>query len=106
MQILFDQGTPAPLRAFLSGHDVVTAFECGWSSLTNGDLLSAAESKAFDVLITTDRNLKYQQNFTGRNIAILVLSSTNWPRIRPQVARVRDALASLEAGGFIEVEIL
>ena len=67
----------------------MTAFECGWSSLTNGDLLSAAESKAFDVLITTDRNLKYQQNFTGRNIAILVLSSTNWPRIRPQVARVR-----------------
>lgn len=105
MRLLFDQGTPAPLRAFLQGHEVVTAYERGWSAEKYGDLLAAAQLAGFDLLITTDRNLRYQQNLHGRKIAILVLSSTNWPRIRPQVARVRDALALIEVGGFMEVEV-
>ena len=76
MRILFDQGTPAPLRLALVDHDVVTAFELGWSRLGNGELLEAAE-RQFDVLVTTDRNLRYQQSVTGRSLSILVLPTTS-----------------------------
>jgi hypothetical protein len=72
VRILFDQGTPAPLRKWLTNHDVKTASEQGWSDLDNGDLLQAAESQ-FDLLVTTDKNLRYQQNLKGRRIAMLVL---------------------------------
>ena len=78
MRILFDQGTPVPLRQHLSGHQVQTAFELGWSRLTNGDLLAAAEGK-FDALVTTDKNLRYQQSIAGRKLAVLVLPTTSWP---------------------------
>ena len=71
MKILFDHGTPAPLRLRLAGHEISTAYEMGWARLSNGDLLAAAE-KAFDVFITTDQNLRYQQNLAGRRLAILV----------------------------------
>lgn len=73
MLVLFDQGTPAPLRHALVGHAVETAYERGWSSLNNGELIAAAEAAGFEVLVTTDKNLKYQQNLTGRCIAIVVL---------------------------------
>jgi hypothetical protein len=65
MRILFDQGTPVPLRRFLSGHDVATAYERGWSSVTNGDLIRLAEQEGFELLITTDTNLRVQQNLQG-----------------------------------------
>jgi hypothetical protein len=105
MRILFDQGTPAPLRHLLSQHSVSTAFECGWSTLTNGDLLAAAESAGYDLLMTTDRNLQYQQNLNTRAIAIVVLSSTNWPRIREHVAEINNVLLNIQTGGFIEIAI-
>lgn len=103
MRILFDQGTPVPLREFLRGHDVVTAFEMRWSDLSNGDLLSAAE-KQFDVLITTDQQLRYQQNIASRKIAVLVLPSTSWPKLRPQAADIAEAMAALSSGAFVEFE--
>jgi len=62
MKILFDQGTPVPLRRSLSKHKVTTAFERGWGALRNGELLQAAEAEGFDALVTTDQNLQYQQN--------------------------------------------
>ena len=74
MRVLFDQGTPAPLRQLLPGHEVATAYERGWSTLKNGELLAAAETQGFQVLVTTDTNLKYQQNLASRTIAIVVLS--------------------------------
>lgn len=67
----------------------------GWSQLTNGDLLTATES-AFDVLITTDRNLKYQQNLQDRRLAILVLPTTSWPTIQRHLDRVTAAVKRLE----------
>ena len=76
MKILFDQGTPAPLRDHLTGHIVQTAFELGWSNLENGALLAAAED-SFDLLITTDQQLRYQQNLTGRKLSVLVLMTTS-----------------------------
>jgi predicted nuclease of predicted toxin-antitoxin system len=105
MRILFDQGTPAPLRSLLVGHQVVTAHERGWSQLANGDLLVTAEAEGFDALVTTDRNLKYQQNLTGRKIAILVLSTTSWPRIQAALEPVVAAVAQLVPGAFVELDI-
>lgn len=102
MRILFDQGTPVPLRASLQGHEVRTAFEMGWSELDNGQLLAAAET-AFDVLITTDQDLRYQQNLAGRRLAIVVLPTTSWPRIREHFAEVATALSTLRPGDYREV---
>jgi len=78
MKILFDQGTPAPLRKTLTAHSVSTAFERGWAEVENGDLLAAAE-KEFDAFVTTDKNLRYEQDLSGRQLAILVLPTTSWP---------------------------
>ena len=71
MRILFDQGTPVPLKEHLLSHEVKTAFELGWSDLKNGELLAAAEH-LFDVFITTDQQIRYQQNLMGRQLAVLV----------------------------------
>ena len=100
MRILLDHGTPAPLRRALADHSVATAYEKVWATLTNGALLTAAED-AFDVFVTTDRNLRYQQNLAGRRLAILVLPTTSWPRLRPH-ALIAQAIASLGAGELQE----
>ena len=105
MKVLFDQGTPVPLRRHLHPHFVDTSAERGWSTLQNGELLNQAESDSYEAFITTDRNLKYQQNLAGRNIRILVLTTTSWPRISKKVAQIRDALENLDEGGYTEVEI-
>lgn len=103
MKILFDQGTPAPLRTALSNHDVMTAFECGWDRLENGALLAAAEAAGFEVFVTTDQNLRYQQNLTQRRIAIIVLATANWPRLRPRTQLVVKALEAIAPGAFVEI---
>jgi len=103
MRVLFDQGTPAPLRHSLIGHSVETAYEKGWSTLSNGDLLAAAENASFDVLVTTDQNLRYQQNLTGRRLSILVLPTTRWPVIEQHVTEIGAALDSIQAGEFREL---
>jgi len=102
MKILFDQGTPVPLRDHLTGHTVKTAFELGWSNLENGALLAAAEG-SFDLLITTDQQLRYQQNPAGRHLSVLVLTTTSWPRIKEHVSRIIDALAEMSAGEYREI---
>lgn len=103
MKILFDQGTPVPLRRHLSGHDVTTAYEAGWSNLANGDLLRVAEQADFQVLITTDQNLRYQQNLDDRRIAIAVLRTTSWPRIRQQLGMVCETVDALTFGDYVEI---
>ena len=104
MRILFDQGTPAPLRNALIGHAVSTAFEMGWSTLVNGDLLAVAESQ-FEVFVTTDHNLQYQQNLTGRRLAILVVPFANWPRLQKHLPTVVSAIENLKAGDFLELSL-
>jgi hypothetical protein len=103
MHILFDQGTPAPLRNALTSHIVETAFEKGWSDLSNGDLLNAAENTSFDLFITTDQNLRYQQNLVGRKLAILVLPTTRWPVIEKHFTDVVAAVNSIKAGQYQEL---
>ena len=92
MLIIFDQATPVPIRPYLEGHTVRTAAQQGWDKLRNGDLLTAAEEAGFDVLLTTDKNMRYQQNLAGRKIAIVVLGQQQWPRLRPHVQRVIEAV--------------
>ena len=102
MRILFDQGTPVPLRRHLPDHTVSTAFELGWATLSNGDLLTAAEAK-FDLLITTDQNLRYQQNLGGRSLAILVLPTTSWLEIHKHIGLIASAASSVKPGGYSEL---
>jgi hypothetical protein len=102
MRILFDQGTPAPLRRSLAEHSVSTAYEIGWSALSNGDLLSTAEPR-FDLLVTTDQNLRYQQNLSGRRLAILVLPTTSWPELQKHLAEITAAVAATQPGGYREL---
>lgn len=102
MRILFDQGTPAPLRDHLPGHSVETAYEKGWSALRNGELLAKAEAE-FDVLVTTDRNLRHQQNLAERRIAILVLPTTSWPRLQRITREIAAAVGSLRPGQYLEI---
>lgn len=105
MHFLFDQGTPVPLREHLNSQHVETAFERGWSTLTNGELLARAESEGFEVFVTTDKNLVSQQNFGGLSIAILVLSSTSWPRIQRAAAAIALAIDGAVPGSITEIGI-
>ena len=105
MRVLFDQGTPVPLRQSLSEHSVSTAYELGWATLKNGELLRFAEEQGFEVLVTTDTNLRYQQNLAVRRIAVVVLSTTSWPRIRVVVAHVTSAVNSASVGSYVEVSV-
>jgi hypothetical protein len=104
VRVLFDQGVPAPLRDHLSGHEIRTAFELGWSAISNGELLARAALQ-FDVLITTDRNLKNQQNLQGMKIAILVLPTTSWPRLQGRVGEIAAAVSSMTPGRYFEMPL-
>ena len=99
MRLLFDQGTPVPLRRALVTHEVSTAFELGWAKLENGDLLRAAEGR-FEVFVTTDQNLRSQQSLSGRRLSILVLPTTNWLEIQRHQDEVVAAVNSLRPGEY------
>ncbi len=105
MKILFDQGTPVPLRKYLIEHNVETVFERGWNQFENGDLIKSAEQEKFDIFITTDKNLKYQQNLSLRVITIIVLSTTSWTKIKEKVDEIAKTIANVKFGSYIELEI-
>ena len=105
MRILFDQGTPQPLRHHLTGHTVDTVYEQGWSTLKNGVLLATAEQAGYDLFITTDQNLRFQQNLTGRRVAILVLKTTSWPKLRLHIGDIQRAVDAMSAGAYLEIAI-
>jgi hypothetical protein len=104
VRILFDQGTPVPLRNHLPGHTVATAFEKGWSTLRNGELLTKAEAE-FDLLVTTDRNLPHQQNLVGRKLAIVILPTTSWPRLRVVAAQIAEFVGATQTGEVREFSV-
>jgi hypothetical protein len=105
VRVLFDQGTPVPLRSHLPSHQVSTAYELGWGNLKNGELLQQAESEGFEVFVTTDQNLKCQQNLASRRIAIVVLSATSWPRIQKILPSVIEAVGGIQVNGYIEIAV-
>jgi hypothetical protein len=105
VKILLDANTPAPLAHFLRGHEVVRADELGWQGLENGLLLDAAENAGFDLLLTCDQNVRYQQNLTGRKLALVVLSSNHWPTLRRVAARIASAVDFVQTGQIVKVDI-
>ena len=105
MRVLFDQATPVPLRRFLEGHTVRTAAQEGWDRLRNGELLDAAEEAGFDVLLTTDKNMRYQQNLTGRKIAVILLGRQQWPELRRHVRLVVAAVNAVVPGSYYELDL-
>jgi hypothetical protein len=105
MLILFDQGTPVGIRESLHGHVIKTAQEQGWNRLLNGELLREAEEAGFDVLLTTDKNLVYQQNLSERKIAIVVLGRSRWSLIERVLERVVAAVDAAKPGTYNLIEI-
>lgn len=105
MKVLFDANTPVPLARFLRGHAVTSAEELGWQGLENGALLDAAEQAGFDVLVTCDQNVGYQQNFKGRRLAVAILSTNHWPALRPVAARIATAVDFVQRGQVVKIDI-
>jgi len=102
-KVLFDVNVPRSASGFLTGHTVAFAGQRGWRELSNGDLLSAAESDGFDLILTADTNLRYQQNLVGRRIALVVLSTNAWPVIRDNPDPVVRAIDAATSGSYQEV---
>jgi predicted nuclease of predicted toxin-antitoxin system len=106
MLVLFDNGTPRTLARYLIDRHMVTEARArGWDELENGELLAKAEATGFEVLLTTDKNLRYQQNLAGRKIAIVVLGQGRWTLIQPYVPQIIAAVNAATPGSFAEVEI-
>jgi hypothetical protein len=105
MRVLFDNGVPRGVAAGLLEHDVAEARSLGWDTLRNGELLQAAEDASFDVFLTSDRNLRFQQNMSGRRLAIVVLSNSRWRLVRRAIGDIAAAIAASAPGDICEVEI-
>jgi hypothetical protein len=106
MLVLFDHGTPRTLARYLIDHHTVTEARArGWERMENGELLTLAEEAGFEVLITTDRNLSYQQNLTTRKIAIVVLGKGQWSLIKRHIQEIVAAVRAATPGSFTEIDI-
>ncbi len=105
MRILFDNGVPKPIARHLPGHDVTHARQIGWHELSNGDLIRRAEEAKFDVLLSTDKNIRHQQSLARRTIAIVILGNSQWPRVRLHLQSIAAAVNGCEPGSYVEVEI-
>ena len=106
MRILFDHGAPKGVARSLPGHSVSTAQAKRWDRLTNGALLKVAEEAGFELLFTTDQSIRYQQNLTGRKIAIVVLAgTTKWSRVRLHLERIAAVVDAAPPGSYTEIPI-
>jgi hypothetical protein len=105
MLILFDHVTPGGIARFLLGHTIIKAKDRGWNTLSNGDLLAEAEQAGFDLLLTADKNMRYQQNLGGRRIALVVLSTPRWPVVRLHLEKIAAAINAATPGSYAEVDI-
>ena len=105
MRILFDHDVPRPLRGHLPGHEVDTAKQRGWEELSNGDLLNVAEREGYEVFITADQKIPYQQNIGRRPFGVVVLLSNNWSQVRDNTTAVQSALEGIQPGELREVPI-
>lgn len=105
MLILFDHGTPRGIARALEGHTVKEAKAQGWDTLSNGELLKAAEDAGFDLLLTTDKNLPHQQNLQGRNLAIVVLSNSRWSLVRTVLTDIATTVNAAQPGSYTLVDV-
>ncbi len=102
MKVLLDGCVPRLLRRHLTNHEVKAAPQIGWGELQNGDLIKAAE-KEFDVFVTADKNLRYQQNLKDRKLAIVVVPTNNWPLLEKIADKVVAAVDAATPGSFTEL---
>ncbi len=105
MRILFDQGVPRGLAATLRTHDVTEARQLKWEKVSNGELLQLAENAGFHLLLTTDKNVRYQQNLVGREISIVVLGRSPWWLVRKHLDAIIAAVNAARPGSYAEVDI-
>ena len=105
MKILFDNSTPNPIARSLKGHEVSFARQIGWHELTNVELIRKAEEAGYELLLTTDKNMRYQQNLSGRVIAIVVLGNQQWPDVQLYLERITSAIDVAKPGSYTEVDI-
>jgi hypothetical protein len=104
MKILLDECVPWPMRKSLTGHDCTNAQKKGWGGTQNGELLKLAEAE-FDLFITSDQNLRYQQNLTGRRLAVLELSTNDLRRILAATDLILAAITTMQEGEYRPLEI-
>jgi hypothetical protein len=97
-RVLFDHNVPGPLERFFRNYDVHLADEMGWAKLKNGQLLDAAEASGFDVLLSSDKTIRYEQNMTGRKIGVVAMSDNHWPSVDEYGAAIVDAVATVQPG--------
>jgi hypothetical protein len=105
MLILLDNGAPRGLARFLTGHSVEEARARGWEELSNGELIDIAEQSGFEVMVTTDKNIRYQQNLKSRKIALVVLKNSQWPMVKLVVEKIVAAINAAEPGSYVEVAV-
>jgi len=105
VRVLLDHNVPVGIARALTGHEVSEAMECGWDRISNGELLANAEAAGFEVLLTADKRIRYQQNLSGREMAIVVLSNSTWRTVRLHLDRILAALNAATPGSYIEVAI-
>ena len=105
MNVLLDECVPWPMHKLLPAHVCTTAQRSGWGGIKNGDLLRLAEGK-FDLFITSDQNIRYQQNLAGRKIALVVLTgTTKWSRVRLHFQRIAAVVDAAKPGSYAKIEI-
>jgi len=105
MRILFDQGVPRGLTASLASHEVAEARQLNWERVSNGDLLRLAEEAGFNLVLRTDKNLRYQQNLADRKISIVVLGQSPWWLVRQHLDAIVAAVNAATPGSYAEVDI-
>ncbi len=105
MKILFDNGTPRSVARCLGGHEIIRARQIGWHELGNGELIQSAEEAGYDLLLSTDKNIRYQQNLSNRKIALVVLTSQQWPDVQLHLEKIAAAVREALPGSYTEVEI-
>ena len=102
---IFRQRRPRGLAALLTGHSVEEARLRGWEELANGELIEVAEKEGFEVIVTTDKNIRYQQNLKARKIALVVLGHSQWPMVKLVAGVIAAAVNAAEPGSYVEVEV-
>ena len=105
MKILFDHGAPRSIARILVGHQVTRTAQLGWHELGNGVLIESAEEAGYDLLLSTDQNIRYQQNLSHRKIAIVVLTDQQWPNVRLHLGRIVAAVGTTVPGSYVGVNI-
>jgi hypothetical protein len=102
-RVLFDQNVPRPVRRLLTACEVKVADEMGWSRMKNGLLLTAAEQAGFDVLLSGDKSMQYEQNMAGRKIGVVAMSDNHWDIVRPYVQQIAQAIDEVKPGEVRQV---